>query len=55
MSLFSYGGTVRATVILDKTAGNSEDVPTLVEEFEKELTNLAKLSQVPVQELFQGS
>jgi hypothetical protein len=53
MSLFSYGGIVRATVVVDKTAcPDPTDVPTIIEEFEKEVINLAKNANVPVEEVF---
>jgi hypothetical protein len=52
MSLFSYGGAVRATVVLDKTAGSAEDVPTLLEEFEKEVAILAKGAGVCGEDVF---
>ena len=53
MSLFSYGGIVRATVVTDKVAcPNSADVPTIVEEFEKEIINLTKSAGVPESEVF---
>lgn len=52
MSLFSYGGAVRATVVLDKTAGSAEDVPTIIEEFEKEIVNLARQAGVSAEQVF---
>lgn len=53
MSLFSYGGIVRATVVTDKVAcPDSSDVSTIVEEFEKEIINLTKSAGVPEDEVF---
>ncbi|ODN03585.1 O-acyltransferase WSD [Orchesella cincta] len=53
MSLFSYGGIVRATVVTDKVAcPSSSDVPTIIEEFEKEIINLTKNAGVQESEVF---
>lgn len=53
MSLFSYGGVVRATVVLDRTAGDGADVPTIIEEFEKEVASLARSAGVGGNLVFQ--
>lgn len=51
--LFSYAGRIRAGVIADGSVmPSSSDVPALIEEFEKDLINLAKDADVKEKDMF---
>jgi len=53
MSLFSYGGRVRATVVVDHTScPDPSNVETILKGFEQEVINLAEQAGVALDSLF---
>jgi hypothetical protein len=53
MGLFSYNGRVRASMIGDKSAlPDASDIPTLLEEFEREILDLSVQNNIPKKSVF---